>query len=290
MEAIAVSLWIFAGACVVTWLLSVLTREYSWVDRIWSLIPIVYVGVFAAAANFTDARLNTMLALVGLWGARLTFNFARKGGYAPGGEDYRWGVLRSRMTPRQFQLFNAGFITVAQNLVLLLICLPAYTALTHSAPLGLLDVVVAVLFLACLAGETVADQQQWDFHKRKKAVLESGGRPESWFLRRGLFRYSRHPNYFFELAQWWLVFVFGTISAGSVLQWTVVGPVLLTVLFVGSTAFTESITKSKYPEYAEYQRTTSPIIPWLPRRAAPPTTEPAPGTETAPGTQASRRS
>lgn len=290
MEAIAVSLWIFAGACVVTWLLSVLTREYSWVDRIWSLIPIVYVGVFAAAANFTDARLNTMLALVGLWGARLTFNFARKGGYAPGGEDYRWGVLRSRMTPRQFQLFNAGFITVAQNLVLLLICLPAYTALTHPAPLGLLDMVVAVLFLACLAGETVADQQQWDFHKRKKAVLESGGRPESWFLRRGLFRYSRHPNYFFELAQWWLVFVFGTISAGSVLQWTVVGPVLLTVLFVGSTAFTESITKSKYPEYAEYQRTTSPIIPWLPRRAAPPTTEPAPGTETAPGTQASRRS
>src|SRR5690606_41677593 len=60
--------------------------------------------------------------------------------------------------------------------------------------------------LACLAGETVADQQQWDFHKRKKAVLDSGGTPESWFLRRGLFRYSRHPNYFFELAQWWLVF------------------------------------------------------------------------------------
>lgn len=272
MDAIALCLWIFAGACAVTWLLSVITREYSWVDRIWSLIPIAYVAVFAASADFDDTRLNTMLALVTLWGARLTFNFARKGGYAPGGEDYRWGVLRSRMKPWQFQLFNAFFITVYQNLILLLICLPAYTALTHRAPLGTLDIAATVAFLAFLVGETVADQQQWNFHQRKRSTVAAGGRPDPRFLQDGLFRYSRHPNFFFEQAQWWVVFLFGAIAAGSLLQWTVLGPVLLTLLFVGSTAFTESITRSKYPEYAEYQATTSAIIPWppsRPRRAEP---------------------
>src|SRR5690606_20710618 len=135
-----------------------------------------------------------------------------------------------RLKPWQFQLFNAGFITIYQNTILLLICLPAYTALTNPTPVGFLDVVTAVVFLACLVAETVADQQQWDFYQRRKSIVESGSTPESWFLRRGLFRYSRHPNFFFEQAQWWLIFAFAAIAAGSVLQWTIVGPVLLTLL------------------------------------------------------------
>jgi steroid 5-alpha reductase family enzyme len=244
------------------------TREYSWTDRIWSLVPIAYVAVFAVAADPTDARLVLMLVLVAAWGARLTFNFARKGGYAPGGEDYRWPVLRARMRPWQFQLFNLFFISIYQNLILLAICLPAYTAYSHPTPLGALDVIAAAAFLAFLAGETIADQQQWTFHQRKAALVEAGGTPSPRFLTTGMFRYSRHPNFFFEQAQWWVFFVFGAIAAGSVLQWTVVGAVLLTLLFLGSTAFTESITKSKYPEYGDYQRTTSALIPWFPARAS----------------------
>ena len=65
-----------------------------------------------------------------------------------------------------------------------------------------------------------------------------------------------------------MLFLFGAVAAGSLLQWTVLGPFLLTTLFIGSTIFTESITKSKYPEYADYQATTSAIIPWFPRRAS----------------------
>ena len=57
--------------------------------------------------------------------------------------------------------------------------------------------------------------------------------------------------------------------ARSLLQWTLIGALLLSLLFVGSTIFTESITRSRYPEYAEYQSTTSAIIPWFPRRHAP---------------------
>jgi steroid 5-alpha reductase family enzyme len=144
-----------------------------------------------------------------------------------------------------------------------LIALPALTAYEHQGGFGVLDVVVALLFLGLLIGETVADQQQWVFQNAKKA----GGadfRPR--FLTTGLWRFSRHPNFFFEQAQWWALFLFGAIAAGSLLQWTVLGAVLLTILFIGSTRFTEEITLSKYPEYADYQATTSPIVPWPPRR------------------------
>lgn len=266
MDAITICLWIYAGVCLGAWLLSVITREYSWVDRVWSVVPIAYMAVFAGNAGFADTRLNVMLVLVALWGARLTFNFARKGGYAPGGEDYRWPVLRARMKPWQFQAFNVAFITLYQNLILLLICLPGYTALTHRAPFAVLDVIATAAFLAFLTGETIADQQQWNFHQSKKAPIAAGVEPRPRFLQSGLFRYSRHPNFFFEQAQWWVIFLFGAIAAGSLLQWTVLGAVLLTLLFLGSTAFTESITKSKYPEYAGYQRTTSAQIPWIPSR------------------------
>jgi len=247
------------------WIASLVTKDTSWVDRLWSIAPVVYVWVFAIAAGLADPRLDLMAALVTLWGARLTFNFARKGGYT-GVEDYRWAILRGRMRPWQFQLFNIGFIVLFQNALLVLIALPALTAFEHRTPLGPLDIVLAVLFLGCTIGETIADQQQWDFHRRKAAQAAAGAEPSPRFRTTGLWRYSRHPNFFFEQAQWWLLFGIGATAAGSVLQWTVAGALLLSVLFVGSTIFTESITRSKYPEYAEYQAVTSPIVPWFPRR------------------------
>jgi steroid 5-alpha reductase family enzyme len=250
-----------AGVCLFTWITSLITHEHSWVDRLWSIVPVVYVWIFAGFTGLTDVRLVVMAVLATLWGARLTFNFARKGGYT-GTEDYRWAILRARMKRWQFEVFNLFFIVLYQNAILVLITLAAFTAYENQTPFGALDIAVAVLFLALLIGETVADQQQWVFHKAKAA-----GETESRFLTAGLWKFSRHPNFFFEQAQWWAFFLFGAVAAGSLLQWTVLGPLLLTLLFVGSTIFTESITKSKYPEYAEYQAVTSPIIPWIPRAA-----------------------
>lgn len=265
MEPLIVSLWVLVGVCVVTWVLSLFTGEHSWVDRIWSVVPVAYVWIYAGSAGLHDARLNLMAILVTLWGIRLTFNFARKGGYAPGGEDYRWAVLRGRMPSWQFWLFNLFFIVIYQNVLLYLITLPAWVAYQHQTPLGVLDIVCAVVFLAFLVGETVADQQQWNFHQWKSAEKAAGRDPQPRFLQSGLFRVSRHPNFFFEQAQWWVLFLFGCVAAGSILQWTVIGPLLLTGLFIGSTVFTESISLGRYPEYAQYQRRTSPIVPWPPR-------------------------
>lgn len=276
MTPLIVVLITSAVGCTFAWTASLVTGDTSWVDRMWSIVPVIYVWEFAGAAHLHSGRLNAMAIVVSVWGVRLTYNFARKGGYS-GVEDYRWAVLRDSMTKWQFQLFNLFFIVLYQNALLVLISLPAWTAYQHrSRPFATADVLLCLLFLACTAAETVADQQQWDFQSLKRSMIESGELPDQQFLQTGLFRYSRHPNYFFEIAQWWVLFLFGVVAAGSVVQWTVLGPILLTLLFVGSTRFTEKISLLHYPEYAQYQRSTSAVIPWPPFRAihvvqAPPT-------------------
>jgi steroid 5-alpha reductase family enzyme len=258
--------------CAVTlalcWGLSLVFREYSWVDRIWSVVPPVYVGLLAHAAGWSDPRLVLMTVLTTAWGARLTFNYARKGGYQRGGEDYRWQILRARMTPWQWQAFNFGFIALYQNVLLFLIALPAWTAYRHPTALGPLDIVAAVVFVVLLIGEFVADQQQWTFQQAKRARARAGAVESKGFVDSGLWGWSRHPNFFCEVGQWWMVYLFAVAASGEVLLPTVVGPVLLVLLFHGSTVFTESITAGRYPAYAAYQQRVARVLPWPPRSPA----------------------
>lgn len=269
MEPLLLVLIVAAATCAFCWIASLITKDTSWVDRIWSIVPVVYVWIIAVAAIIAGedaSRLLVMAVLATAWGARLTFNFARKGGYT-GMEDYRWAILRGRMKPWQFQVFNLLFIVLYQNALLVLITLPAYIAWLHPVGFTGWDAAFAALFVAFLVGEFVADQQQWAFHRAKKE-----GRAEG-FLTTGLFAYSRHPNFFFEQAQWWAFYALGATAAvasglgvwGGAINWTIAGAALLTLLFIGSTIFTESISSSKYPAYADYKRTTSMLVP-LPRR------------------------
>ncbi|KRA24173.1 hypothetical protein ASD65_06865 [Microbacterium sp. Root61] len=275
MDPLSLVLIVFGAACAFCWITSLITKETSWVDRLWSIVPAIYVWIFAIAgilAGEDAARLVLMAVLVTAWAVRLTFNFARKGGYT-GMEDYRWAILRARMKPWQFQIFNLLFIVLYQNALLVLITLPALIAWQHPVPVNGWDVVFALLFAAFLVGEFTADQQQWNFHQAKK---RAGGHLDPGFLTTGLFRVSRHPNFFFEQAQWWAFYALGATAAvasglglwGGAINWTILGAVLLTVLFIGSTIFTESITASKYPAYADYRRTTSMLVPWPPKRSA----------------------
>ncbi|AZS41516.1 hypothetical protein CVS54_02872 [Microbacterium oxydans] len=272
MDALLIVIVVAAVSSAACWVLSLITRDTSWVDRAWSIVPVAYVWIFVAGAFVNgegSARVVLMGVLATAWGARLTFNFARKGGYT-GMEDYRWAILRGRMRPWQFQIFNLLFIICYQMALLVLITLPAALAAQNPSALTGWDALFIAAFLAFLVGETIADQQQWVFHQRKK---KAGGTLPPGFATTGLFRYSRHPNFFFEQAQWWAFYAIGATAAvtggagviGGVLNPTIIGPALLTVLFIGSTIFTESITASKYPAYADYRRTTSMLVPWPPR-------------------------
>lgn len=275
MLSITIVLMLAAVITAICWLLSLATKDYSWVDRSWSISPILYAWIFAWPVLGTGPqgwRTVLMAILITLWGARLTFNFARKGGYS-GMEDYRWAIVRKSMKGWQWQLFNLFFTSIYQNVLLVLITLPVWLSAENPSALGFWDVVFSILFLVLLAGETIADQQQWNFQQEKRrndGVLSPG------FVTTGLFHYSRHPNFFCEQAQWWVVYFMGASAAvrasndlgllGGSLNWTLIGALLLTVLFIGSTMMTESISARRYPEYARYQASTSAIIPLPPRK------------------------
>jgi steroid 5-alpha reductase family enzyme len=263
LRTAAIACAALAAAC---WLVSVVTRNYSQVDRLWSIAPPLYVLWFASRAGFADPRLDAMAVLTLLWGARLTYNFARKGGYRRGGEDYRWEAVRRRLGPAGFQVFNATFIAPYQNLLLLLLVLPASVALSRrGAPLGPLDAIAAAAFLLFLAGETIADEQQWRFQSDKAARAARGEPVAAGFLTTGLFRWSRHPNFFCEMAIWWSFYLFSVAAGAGAINAAIAGPALLTLLFQGSTALTERLSLEKYPAYAAYQRTTSRLLPLPPR-------------------------
>ena len=175
----------------------------------------------AASLDFEAPRVNLMTALAGLWGIRLTFNLARKGGYRPGSEDYRWRVLRERLGPLRFQMLNITFIAPGQMLVVWLFTSPVHRAwLRPEAPLGWLDLLAAALFLSLLAVETVADEQMWAFQQDKKRRVAAGEAVVEPFLTTGLFRYSRHPNYLGDIGQWWAFSLFAVAASGEWLHWT----------------------------------------------------------------------
>ncbi|RKO85048.1 hypothetical protein BDK51DRAFT_47085 [Blyttiomyces helicus] len=149
-----------------------------------------------------------------------------------------------------------------QNILLLLIALPLHTASLSTTPWSPLDTLSLLLSILFLLGETIADNQQRAFQELKSAGRDPTGHG---FVSEGLFAYSRHPNFFCEMGFWWGVYAFAAAATGGAgVHWTIVGPALLTLLFQGSTAFTEWISGRKYPFYKVYQRVTSRLIP-LPR-------------------------
>jgi len=251
------------------WLASVIFKEYSWVDRLWSTAPIFFGAWVAGAADFADARLNLMAGLIALWGVRLTWNFWRKGGFSKGGEDYRWEVLRNKMNGTQWQLFNFFFTHTFQLTLIWGFTSPLQPAYQNAGkPLGTLDFAAAGLFLFFWLIEVISDEQMWNFQQAKKAKREAGEPVTQGFFREGLYRFSRHPNYFGELGMWWSIYLFGVGACGVWLNPSLIGVVVLTILFIGSIRFGESISSSKYANYKDYQATTSPLIPWFPGKAS----------------------
>ena len=157
-----------------------LTGNNSQMDKLWSILPPVYVWIIAVRGGM-DARLVVMAVLATLWGARLTFNFARKGAYSwkfwEGVEDYRWAVVRSgapfKGNRLGWMLFDLFFISIYQNFLILMTTFPALVSMNSTVPFGWVDVLAAVLMFAFIVYETVADEQQWRFQSEKKRFLRS---------------------------------------------------------------------------------------------------------------------
>lgn len=272
-EALYTVIKITAVVAVLTFVVGELTNNNSQVDKLWSIVPIIYVWVVADYGDYAP-RLVVMAVLATLWGIRLTANFAMKGAYKlkfwTGDEDYRWEVLRQKpeFQPKwKWTLFNLFFICGYQNALILLFTLPTIVALQHvDVPLGIFDYTVAGLMFLFIVYEMLADIQHMKFQTAKWAKKNAGetltGDYKKGFLVKGLWAHSRHPNYFAEQSIWICFYFFSVAASGEWLNWSAAGALLLVVLFQGSSNFSEEISAAKYPEYAEYQKRVPRFIPF----------------------------
>lgn len=255
----------------ITFAMGQLTGNYSQVDKLWSIAPVIYVWFMAYLGQWND-RMLIMAILVTLWGVRLTYNFARRGAYSwefwEGEEDYRWEILRKKpglKNPFVWTLFNLGFICFYQNTLIFLITLPVIAVYAENvAPVGMIDYLLAFLFLVAIFIEYIADQQQYDFQTEKYNRMYTDkelGIYEDGFVSKGLWALVRHPNYAAEQAAWVILYLFSVSATGQWFNWSVVGAILLILLFRGSANFSEEISATKYPKYKEYQEKVPRFVP-----------------------------
>jgi steroid 5-alpha reductase family enzyme len=245
-----------------------MTGNNSQMDKLWSILPIVYAWIVVVKSSM-NPRLIMMAVLITIWGVRLTYNFAKKGAYSikfwSGEEDYRWVLLREnpKLNKRwKWALFNLLFISVYQNVLVLAITLPLLAVMESTVLFNVFDGLIAVLLLAFIILETIADKQQNAFQTKKYELLNKGMKLEDLpspynhgFNKEGLWGRSRHPNYFSEQSIWVVIYLF-CISAGVTnyffFNWTLFGSMFLILLFMGSSMFSEEISLQKYPTYQDY--------------------------------------
>jgi steroid 5-alpha reductase family enzyme len=253
-----------------------------------------------ATTDFSPRAL-LMLALIVLWMCRLTYNTWRRGLLRHSEEDYRWVVLRQKISPFLLQVTNLVFVSIIQNILLLSLSLPTLTAsvLQPHTPLAKSDYILALAAIVILALEFTADNQQYAFHAYKHAYIAqkkndkskkydprqhwSGARlnwqpqdAERGFCTRGLWAFARHPNFACEQSFWIIITAFPVLSPNFLFfaagrdplhlvhfGWQIAPAISLCLLFRASTSFTESITASKYPAYKAYQKRVAMFCPFL---------------------------
>jgi steroid 5-alpha reductase family enzyme len=241
---------------VAVWLSSVWKRNASIVDVIWGpgFAGIALVAFATSDAPLARRALVTGLALV--WGLRLGGYLLRRAWGKP--EDFRYQAMR-RYWGARFPLVSLLTVFALQGVLMWIVSLPLQVAQVAAEPaeLGALDALGACLWLVGMFFESVGDSQLARF----KADPANAGR----VMDRGLWRYTRHPNYFGDCLVWWGFFAIALAVPGGI--YTLVGPIAMTVLLrrvSGVTLLERSLVKRR-PGYAEYVARTNPFIPGPPR-------------------------
>ncbi|MDY0746048.1 DUF1295 domain-containing protein [Paucibacter sp. R3-3] len=238
------------------WALSLPLRDASLADRIWSLLIAAPVLAYAWKSSL-DPRCMLMLALLLAWAVRLAVYIGlRNWGH---GEDRRYRAMRERHGPG-FGLKSLYLVFGLQALLGWIVGWPVLAALAHPTPLAALDIAGALLATAGLATEAVADAQLARFRR--------GPHSEGAVMDRGLWAWSRHPNYFGEACVWWGLGVMALSAGGWAAAWSLVSPVMMTVLLlkVSGVSLLEQDIAERRPAYRDYAARTSAFIPWPPRR------------------------
>jgi steroid 5-alpha reductase family enzyme len=252
--------WMAVGAAdvvatVVVFAFSVALDNSSVYDPYWSVAPVVIaLGTVQTTSGALLARKAVVLALVTLWGVRLTFNWAR-GWQGLGHEDWRYADLR-RTGKTYWVVSFVGFHMMPTGWVYLgsLALLPA---LSSPAPLSVVDAAALVITLGAIVLESVADQQLRAFRLANKTpgrILDTG----VWSL-------CRHPNYLGEVGFWWGLYLFA-IATDRHDAWMIVGPASITLLFVFvSIPMIDRRSVARRPDYSAHMTRVPALIPRLSR-------------------------
>lgn len=239
------------------WLLSLVLRDSSIVDIFWGTGFIISGWVyFALTPQGNPARKWLLMALVTIWGLRLSLYILwRNRGK---GEDYRYRQWREKRGS-SWWWFSYLQVFLLQGFLMWVISIPLLAAQFNpqAARPGWLDWLAVLAWGIGFFFEAVGDWQLARF----KADPENKGK----VLDRGVWRYTRHPNYFGDAAQWWGFYLF-TVPAGG--WWTIYSPIIMTYLLlrVSGVAMLEKSLKETKPQYREYIESTSAFIPWFPKQ------------------------
>jgi steroid 5-alpha reductase family enzyme len=251
--------WLIALTCVLLlafggWLASLAKNDVSIVDNLWSLFFLLAACVYAGLAPATGPRTALLLVLVSIWALRLSGYLTWRNRGEP--EDRRYQAIRARNQPG-FAWKSLYLVFALQGALAWVIAAPLAAGIRGSAPLSALDWVGAGVWLFGFGFETIGDWQLARF----KADAANRGR----VMDRGLWRYTRHPNYFGEASLWWGFYLIALAAGG---WWTLFAPLLMTALLlkVSGVALLEKDIAERRPAYRDYIARTNAFLPG-PRRA-----------------------
>lgn len=252
--ALLAALVVMLVMAVAGWLASLPRQNVTLVDSLWSLFFLAGALVYAVSVASATPRGVLILVLLGLWAARLSLHLTWRNHGKP--EDHRYRAIRANNSPG-FAWKSLYIVFGLQAVLAWVIAMPLFAAIDSDAAINGLDLLGAALMLAGLAYEAVADHQLVRFRAdpaRHDQVMD-----------RGLWRTSRHPNYFGEACVWW---GFWLIALAGGAAWTVLSPLLMTFLLlkVSGVAMLEKDIAERRPAYRDYIARTSAFIPWPCRR------------------------
>jgi steroid 5-alpha reductase family enzyme len=257
---LTIFIWNFAAVLammVCGWFISVRFKNVTIVDSLWGLGFVLVVWITFAMADGFMGRKLLIAILVSLWGVRLAIYLSwRNWGI---GEDPRYGSWREKSGDR-FWLVSLYKVFILQSIFLWVISLVVQFGQFSMTPASFtrLDILGVAVWTAGFLFESVSDWQLTRF----KADPQNKGK----VMDRGLWAYSRHPNYFGEFLIWWGLFLITLSTPNS--WWTVLSPVIITSVLLKMTGIplTEKTIVNTRPGYADYIERTSAFIPWFPKK------------------------
>ncbi|XP_021824319.1 uncharacterized protein C594.04c [Prunus avium] len=254
----------FLNVNVLFWVISQVLKNHWMIDLYWTVIPVMLVHYYGShpLADYNWWRSTIVVLMTWVWSLRLSHNYFRRENWQWGArEDWRFTDMSSQYG-KHWWWISFFAVYLSQQVFLIGVCLPMYVIHSVNVPLNIWDIVAVIVCISGIVVAYCADTQLHDFVSRNNKLKELG-KPVVPNLDEGLWRYSRHPNYFGEQLWWWGLVIFAW-SLGH--GWAFVGSLINTMCLAYVTTLVERrMLKQDYraEAYRRYQKTTSVWIPWF---------------------------